>query len=1742
MHRTGAAVLLVYTVMLAATALVVQRAEAAITSPFALRYSANTNGSILLRGNSNLVCPPAGDCLNARQGLQPSGESLDNNAYTMMNADADGDLGVGTVNDSTATVTLPPGSVVLFAALYWAADTTPGSSGSAAPFPGRKNKVRFRTPANPVWQPITASTTHGNNTYQGFADVTALVAGSGNGVYGVADIQAGTGGGRFAGWTLAVAYRNPAEDLRALRIYDGFGSVSTSSGEVDIKVGGFETPHSGTVRAEIGTVVYEGDRGITGDVLKLNGTSVSDAANPANNFFNGTISDGGVSVPGRNPGWPNVFGADIDQFDATGRLGHAATSATLTLDSSGDTFYPGVVTFAIDLYAPKLTTTVTSVDVDGGALLPGDVVEYRIEVRNEGNDSADAAMISNAIPTWTSYVPGSLRVQGATVTDAAGDDAGTYAAGRADLALGSIPYQGVVRATLRVRVEAGAPLGYAITNLVNLTYTGRSAQVTVSGPVAALATPIAPAQTDLVAALTVQPAVVQRADVPVAVTYTGTVANDGTALENAATAELTLPAGLSAGALPTGCTVFAQIVTCALGPLAPGTRATVVIPATAGGTAGAQPGATLQASGSGTDGNVANDTATASFRMNLAPNAVDDTAATTTGARVTVAVLGNDDDPDGPAAALHATIRTPPGHGAAVVEADGTISYTPAATWAGDDTFRYELTDADGGSDTATVSVRTANARPVARDDADATASGAEVSVGVLGNDDDPNGDTLTVVAVSGPQAGAGSVRIDGGAIVYNPVATFVGQAVLGYTVSDGQDTAVAQVLVDVENALPTAADDLAGVSYRGSVTIPVLANDADSNADPISVHTVGAPSSGSATITPGGILYQAAPGFSGVATFAYTIIDTHLGQSTGQVTVTVANAPPTASDKTETTAYLTPVSVAPLAGAADENGDTLRVSGTTRTVHGLLAHHPDGTLTYTPDDRWSGTESFTVTIADTRGGTVTTTVTITVLNAPPVARPEATTLPSGLPSVIDVLANDEDPNGDTLGVTIDLPAAHGTATVSAGRVDYQPAAGYAGPDSFHYTVSDGRGGTSGATVTIELVNAYPLARADAAGTDTGVGVTVDVAANDSDPNGDTLTVSGWTAAAHGTVAAGPGGTLRYTPEPGFTGLDSFGYTIEDPHRASAAAGVTITVRNAAPVAVDDAYTVHQQGSTILSVLGNDSDPNTGQTLGIAGVGAGSIGTVTVTGPETIQYTPRPGSAGLDTFDYLLTDDLGGTDTGTVRVTVDAAPTAVDDTADTPAATFVEIAAAGNDIDPEQQPLTVSSAGMPANGIAMIQAAGTVGYAPNRGFTGTDAFPYVIRDAAGNTASGRIEVRVANAAPVARPDAAATRSDEVVDVDVLANDSDDNPGQTLSLSAVGPPDHGTATRVGNRISYTPPAEWTGEDRFRYVVSDDLNGLAETTVTVTVTHQIPLAVADLRATPYGRAVTVPVLDNDLDPAGSLRVTAVTTPDHGTAQINDGATVTYTPPSEFSGTASFDYTARGHAGAPTTARVTITVEPPPVAPDREAGTPPGSPVAIALPTNDGMGQPVTLGRVARPAHGTVTVNADGTITYTPDPGFIGTDRFTYEIIDAAGNVAYGTIVVTVAADDPSPDPSGSPSATPPAPSPSAIPSPSATVSTPVTSPPGTSPPLRPTAAPPTSPAGPRPPARTPSSAPTSAAPTPGAAPAPPDLPTTGRNLTVATAAGALATVLGAALYRLGSCRVPPEVRPAERNRRR
>ena len=224
--------------------------------------------------------------------------------------------------------------------------------------------------------------------------------------------------------------------------------------------------------------------------------------------------------------------------------------------------------------------------------------------------------------------------------------------------------------------------------------------------------------------------------------------------------------------------------------------------------------------------------------------------------------------------------------------------------------------------------------------------------------------------------------------------------------------------------------------------------------------------------------------------------------------------------------------------------------------------------------------------------------------------------------------------------------------------VSYTPAANFAGTDTFTYTIADAAGATDTATVTVTVTNVNndaPDAVNDAAtvAEDSGANP-ITVLANDTDPDpADTRTITAITQPANGTVAITGGGTgLTYTPAANFAGTNTFTYTITDAAGATDTATVTVTVTpvNDPPVAVDDAATVAEDSTNnAITVLANDTDPDTGTTLTITAVTQPANGTVAITGGGTgLTYTPNANFTGTDTFTYTITDGALATDTATV--------------------------------------------------------------------------------------------------------------------------------------------------------------------------------------------------------------------------------------------------------------------------------------------------------------------------------------------------------------------------------------------------------------------------------------------------------------------------------------------------------------
>ena len=252
------------------------------------------------------------------------------------------------------------------------------------------------------------------------------------------------------------------------------------------------------------------------------------------------------------------------------------------------------------------------------------------------------------------------------------------------------------------------------------------------------------------------------------------------------------------------------------------------------------------------------------------------------------------------------------------------------------------------------------------------------------------------------------------------------------------------------------------------------------------------------------------------------------------------------AGDDVGTTLEDSPLTLAAadlLTNDTDPDGDTLTITAVTDPPNGSASIDVSGDVVYIPDPDFSGVDTFTYQVCDPTGACDTATITVTVDpdNDPPVAIDDTATTVEDTPVNVTVLANDSDPEGDLLTVTQIVTApTNGSAVINPdGTITYTPNPNFTGVDGFQYEISDGNGGTATAFVSFILVtpvNDDPVANDDPATTDEDTPVTVPVLGNDTDLDGDALTVQSVTQPANGTTVINPDNTITYTPDPDYFG------------------------------------------------------------------------------------------------------------------------------------------------------------------------------------------------------------------------------------------------------------------------------------------------------------------------------------------------------------------------------------------------------------------------------------------------------------------------------------------------------------------------------------------------------------------------------------------------------------------------------
>ena len=821
-------------------------------------------------------------------------------------------------------------------------------------------------------------------------------------------------------------------------------------------------------------------------------------------------------------------------------------------------------------------------------------------------------------------------------------------------------------------------------------------------------------------------------------------------------------------------------------------------------------------------------------------------------------LLGNDSDVDLDPITVDSTPAQAPINGQLTLETDGSFVYIPNANFAGSDSFSYLVSDDRGGVSTGTVTLTIINVNdiPIANDDTVQTILNTPITINVLSNDSDIENQALTVTNAI-VTAGTVAINVDN-TLTYTPTTGFLGKAEIDYAITDGaggNTTAKVFVSVDNVNLAPVAANDDYALNEDQALNVngnnlPLLtANDTDPNGDTLTVNTTAQtnPANGSVTLAADGTFsYQPNANFFGSDSFTYQILDGRGGSATATVNLTIAsvNDAPLANPDSIATSEETLININPLRNDSDVENDTLTLINAV-TNNGTATVQSNNTLNYTPVMNFVGVAQVSYLVSDNNGGTATGIISVTVLNinVAPVALDDTANTQENTAVNINVLANDSDIDGDTLVVlnaTVSNPT-NGTVSANADNtLLFTPTTNFNGNASVNYTISDNNGGIASATVTVNVisVNSTPVAVNDYATTDEDTLVTINVLANDSDVDGDALMVTDPTA-TNGTVSVSLDSSIDYLPNANFNGSDTISYNVNDGNGATDSATVTVTITavNDAPIGVADTAVTNEDNAINIIVLANDTDIDTNATALTVTAVLATNGTTTVLPNQTIDYNPTLNFNGVDTISYTVNDDLGGSSSTTVSLTIVAqndAPVAVDDTSSTDEDTLVAINVLANDSDIDGDTLSIDAA-QANSGTVTVNADNSLSYTPISNFNGADTISYTLIDVGGLTVSASVAVTVnpVNDSPIALSSTATTTEDVAISIVVLANDSDID-GDALTVSTASA-NNGSVTvnSVDQSLNYSPKANFNGEDTINYSIDDGNGGSASASVLVTV---------------------------------------------------------------------------------------------------------------------------------------------------------------------------------------------------------------------------------------------------------------------------------------------------------------------
>ncbi|MBB4862598.1 VCBS repeat-containing protein [Pseudomonas nitritireducens] len=1026
-------------------------------------------------------------------------------------------------------------------------------------------------------------------------------------------------------------------------------------------------------------------------------------------------------------------------------------------------------------------------------------------------------------------------------------------------------------------------------------------------------------------------------------------------------------------------------------------------------------------------------------------------------------------DVDGSVVGYQLATDVAQGKGSLVFNSDGSYTFNPGtafdhlATGQSENvTFTYQAKDNSGAlSDpqTITITVNGTNDDPVANTDTAHTSEDTPVTIDVLGNDTDAEGDHLLV---TGASATNGTVVINqDGTLTYSPKENFSGSDTITYTISDGKGgTATSTVAVSIE-----AVADKPNLSLDGSTSHP--------KATGLTVDTwtgldLGTGGNGAAPAT----LQQK--------------IDAAGTPTTHGSTDSVRNTDVTAGTATKVSGliFLEAGHTYTFTGAGDDSV-RLVIGGSTVAEATWGGSSGKFSGTYTPTEsgyypialyqhNQSGPGNYTLSISDNGSAAqVLGTGSAQVFH-------NTSELTTGGERLSDLTGNsgqshykvfglnegnedsainlshikaslvDKD-GSETLSVSIGkIPVG---ATLSDGTNKFTADATHDSvdlkgwnldtltltpPENFNGTIklevsatATEQSNSDSATNSLDLnVTVYPVNDAPTVtGTqhlETKEDTPVSGQIHASDVDGDSLgyAVKNGSGPAHGSVTFGSDGSYTYTPAKDYNGSDSFTVVVSDGHGGSVEQIVTVGIApvNDAPVFDPAKNTTTAEDTPLVSrVSATDVD---GDSLTYVLKTAPTQGTIVLNADGSYTYTPSKDYNGGDSFTVTVNDGHGGVVDQVVNLTitpVNDAPTTSNQAKTTAEDTPLTGKIIASDVDGDTLSYALKTGSAPSHGSVTVNpTTGEYTYTPAKDYNGADSFTVRVSDGHGGTVDSVVNITITpvNDAPTTSDQAKTTAEDTPLTGKIVASDVD---GDTLSYAVKTGVSHGTLvlnTATGD-YTYTPAKDYNGSDSFTITVSDGHGGTVDSVVSLTITpvNDAPTTSDQAKTTAEDTPLTGKIIASDVDgDTLSYVLKAGSTPAHGTVALNTTTgEYTYTPAKDYNGADSFTVRVSDGHGGTVDSVVNITVTPvndAPTTSDQAKTTAEDTPLTGKIVASDVDGDTLSYAVKTGVSHGTLVLNtATGDYTYTPAKDYNGSDSFTITVSDGHGGTVDSVVSLTI-----------------------------------------------------------------------------------------------------------------------------------